>query len=266
MNEKSISQKMVILLLTVSATCVYAQSRIGLHEYTAATDDVSGKVLLVGQKLVHMGYEIQLKETVAHVPILSVQFPGLHYKDSPPESPSHAEARAKSIAERMLHAWTLMDHGSRLEVGTDDWNTYRTETKTTPAQHAAIYVRSPVAGAEPLRILTVYPEDVASYPWIHDEKSLADYFANIIQAHYLLFWRNEMDLSKYRAMRLDRTREGQIFKEIATQAVEGARQKSVRGFDRSILQDVLKNLPLSQRERLNRLATTPPMDWESTSN
>jgi len=256
---------MMVLLLAASAGCVSAESAVGLHGYAAAIDDVSGHVLLVGQKIVHLGFEMQLKETVAHIPIFSLQYSGQHYKDTALDSPDHAEARAKSVAERMLHAWTLMDHGARLEVATDDWNTYRSEMKTGPAAHAAIYVRSPVTGAEPLRILTVYPEDVAGYPWINSEKGLADYLANLIQAHYLLFWRNETDLSKYRAMPLDRTGEGQVFKEIASLAVEAARRKSMRGFDRSTLQEVLRGLPLSQCERLNRLATTPPVDWESTS-
>jgi len=265
MNEKRISWKVVILSLATFASCVSAISKVGLHEYAAAIDNVSGDVLTVGQKIVHLGFEMRLREAMANVPILSLQHAGRHYRQGPSDDPSHAEARAKSLAERMVHAWTLMDHGARLEVADDDWNAFRAQTKVASSQHAAIYVRSPVAGAEPLRILTVYPQDVAGYPWISNEKSLADYLANLIQSHYLLFWRNEGDLSKYRALHLGKTREGRIFTEIAARAGEAAKKKGLSRFDRSILRDVLATLPLSQRERLYRLATTPPMDWESTS-
>lgn len=265
MNNKRISWKVIVLLLAMLASGLSAMSKVGLHDYTAAVDDVSGHILTVGQKIVHLGFEVQLREAQASVPILALQHAGAHYRESPPNAPSHAEARAKSIAERMVHAWTLMDHGARIEVADDDWNAFRSRTKGTSSRHAAIYVHSPVAGAEPLRLVTVYPQDVAGYPWISNEKSLADYLANLIQAHYLLFWRNEGDLSKYRAMHLDRTREGQIFKEIAARAGKAAKQKGFTRFDSTILQDILKDLPLSQRERLYRLATTPPMGWESTS-
>lgn len=265
MSEKRISWKVVILLLAMSASCVSAVPKVGLQTYTAAVDDVSGNVLVAGQRIVHLGLEMRLRETVGHVPILSLQYAGQHYRESPPNSPNHAEARAKSVAERMLHAWTLMDHGARLEVADDDWNVFRPQTETGSRKHAAVYVRSPVAGAEPLRILTVYPQDVAGYPWISSEQSLADYLANLMWTHYLLFWRNEGDLSKYQALHLDKTREGKIFSEIATRATDAAKKKGLRQFNDQTVRDVLAELPLSQRERLYRLATTPPTDWESTS-
>jgi hypothetical protein len=265
MGRKRVSWKVVALVLVTLASCVSAGSKIGLHEYAACIDDVSGEVLTVGQKLVHLGFEIRLREAAAPVPILALQYAGEHYRESPEETPSHAEARAKSIAERMVHAWTLMDHGARIEVADDDWNTFRSRTKGTVSRHAAIYVRSPVPGAEPLRILTVYPQDVAGYPWISNEKSLAGYLASLIEAHYRLFSRNEIDLGKYRASPLDKTREGRIFTEIAARANDAAKKKGLSQFDAQTLREVLAGLPLSQRERLNRLATTPPMDWETTS-
>ena len=226
MGIKTLSWKTVILLVTMSASGVSAVSRVGVHDYTAASDAVSGKTLLVGQKVVHMGYELQLREVVTQVPIFAVQYSGLHYRETPADAVDHAEARAKSVAERIVHAWTLMDHGARIEVADDDWNVFRSESKTSPTRHMAVYVRSPVAGAEPLRILTVYPEDIAAYPWISSEKSLADYLAALIEAQYRLFSRNETDLSKYRASPLDKTREGRIFTEIATQASEAAQRST----------------------------------------
>jgi hypothetical protein len=158
-----------------------------------------------------------------------------------------------------------MDHGARIEVADDDWNAYRSQTRGAVSRHAAVYVRSPVPGAEPLRILTVYPQDVEAYPWISSEKSLAGYLARLIEAHYRLFSRNETDLSKYRASPLDKTQEGRIFTEIAARANDAAKAKGLSQFDAQTLRTVLDDLSLSQRERLNRLATTPPMDWESTS-
>ena len=265
MNEKRISWKVVTLLLATFASCVSAVSRVGLHEYTAAIDGVSGDVLLMGQKIGHLGFEMRLREAAANVPVLSLQHAGRHYRQSPVDDPSHAEARAKSVAERMVHAWTLMDHGARLEVAGDDWNAFRLQAKTASSQHVAIYVRSPVAGAEPLRILTIYPQDVAGYPWISNEKSLADYLANLIRAHYLLFWANEGDLSKYRALHLGKTQEGGIFAEIADRANKAAKKEGLSHFSSATVRDVLAGLSLSQREGLYRLATTPPMDWESTS-
>ncbi|MDI6451688.1 hypothetical protein [Anaerobaca lacustris] len=263
MRQDAISCKLVVLLLATVASCACARSRVGLHGYTAAVDDVSGEVLRVGQKLVHLGFEVPLGETVAPVPILSVQYAGRHHRASPAASGNHAEARAKSIAERLLHAWTLMDHGARLEVAPDDWNTFGARAQADAPPCPAVYVRSPVAGAEPLRILTVYPEDVAGYPWIASEKSLADYLANLIWAHYMLFWRNETDLSKYRALPLHRTSEGRVFTEIATRAVEAGKRGNLVQFDGTTVREVLAAMPLSERQRLYRLATAPPMDWES---
>lgn len=265
MEREKVSWKVVAFVLLAASACAFAGSKVGLHEYTAVSDDVSGEVLRMGQKLVHPGYELQLREAKAPLPILAVQYSGAHYRESPPDARNHAEARAKSIAERMLHAWTLMDHGARIEVAEDDWNAFRSRARGAASGHAAIYVRSPVPGAEPLRILTVYPEDVDGYPWIGSEKSLAAYLGDLIQAHYFLFWRNEGDLSKYRLMRLHKTREGRIFTEVAARANDVAKKKGLRQFDAQIVQEVVAGLPLSQRERLNRLATTPPMDWEATS-
>lgn len=262
--ERRISRQIAVVVLVISS-CVSAKSKVGFREYAAAIDDVSGDILTIGQKIVHFGFEMHLKEVAASVPILTLQHFGQHYRESPPEVSGHAEARAKSVAERMVHAWTLMDHGARIEVADDDWNAFRLQTKGVSSRHAAIYVRSPVVGAEPLRILTVYPQDVAGYPWISSEKSLADYLANLIQAHYLLFWRNESDLSKYRALHLARTREGRIFAEIAVRARDVAKKKGLRQFDGETVRSILADLSLSQRERLNRLATVPPIDWEPMS-
>jgi hypothetical protein len=113
--------------------------------------------------------------------------------------------------------------------------------------------------------MTIYPQDEASYPWIKTEESLAEYIVDLIQAHYLLFWRNEDDINRYEELRIDKTGEGKIFKEIAIRALEVAKLKGQSQFDSEILGDALARIPLSQRERLYRMATVPPLEWESLS-
>ena len=120
MNPERISRQIAVVVLVISS-CVSAKSKVGFGEYTAVIDDVSGDILTVGQKIVHLGFEMPLKEVATSVPILTLQHFGQHYQESPPDVSGHAEARAKSVAERIVHAWTLMDHGARIEVADDDF-------------------------------------------------------------------------------------------------------------------------------------------------
>ena len=112
--------------------------------------------------------------------------------------------------------------------------------------------------------MTAYPQDVAGYPWITSERSLAEYWAALIEAHYLLFWKCESDMSRYNNLRICRTREGRIFRDIALRAVALARSRGQNRFDGETLRAVLAALPPSQRQTLCRLATAPPADWESS--
>lgn len=265
MDGKWTSWIITIFILALVMQCVSTGSNIGLREYSAVVDGLSGTVQTYGKLIVHQKFGVQLREVVPNVPIVSLQYAGQHYREESPDDPRYAEARAKCIAERMMHAWTLMDHGAKLEVSSDSWNAYRARSKPTPPPRAAIYVRSPIAGSEPLRIMTIYPQDQAGYPWIKTEESLAEYLVDLIQAHYLLFWRNEGDISRYEELRIDQTREGKIFKEIAIRALEVARLKGQSRFDNELLGDALARIPLSQRERLYRMATVPPLEWESSS-
>jgi hypothetical protein len=226
---------------------------------------MSGSVQVFGKTIVHQKFDAQLRGAVRSIPILSLQYAGRHHREEPPDDPNHVEARAKCIAERMIHAWMLMDNGAMLKVSEDNWNVYRVKSRRTPLSHAAIYVQSPIASSEPLRIMTIYSEDVDGYPWVRSEKSLAEYLIELMHAHYLLFWRNESDIKRYEELRIDQTREGKIFKEIAIRALEVARLKSQNSFDDEILKDVLARIPLSQRERLYRMAIVPPIDWEFSS-
>jgi hypothetical protein len=254
-----------VLLIAVMPVCSGAASSIGFQSYMAATDALSGDALVVGQLIVHQGFDVPLSETIEKVPVLSLQYEGPNYRQEAPAEPNHVAARAKSVAERLVQAWSLMDHGARLEIGDDDWNAYRVPPEPTALKHTAVFLRSPVAGYEPLRIVTIYPQDVAASPWVANERSLAEYWMSMMQAHYLLFWRNETNLARYRELRLDKTEEGQIFREIASEAIDLARRKQLERLDGDTVKEVLGGMTLTQRETLYRLALVPPMDWESSA-
>lgn len=264
MNLKQASWVVGICLVALAGQPGLAVPRVGIQAYVATVDDVSGNVQTYGQLIVQQQFDVQLREAVCDVPVFSIRYAGRHHRTGPADDPTHAQARAKCIAERLAHAWTLMDHGAKLEVAVDDWAGYGLESESAPMTRPAIFIRSPVPGSEPLRVLTVYPEDVAGYPWISSERSLAEYLAALIQAHYLLFWRSESDINRYDELRIDTSREGKIFKETAVRAVETARLKGRTQFDASILKDALARMTVSQREQLYRLAIAPPLDWESS--
>jgi hypothetical protein len=254
-----------VLLAAVMPAGSRAVSSVGFQGYVAASDALSGGARVYGQLIVHQGYDLSLSETIKKVPVLSLQYGGLDYRQGPPAEPNYVEARARSVAERLVQAWSLMDHGARLEIGDDDWNAYRVPPRPTARKYTAVFIRSPVGGYEPLRILTIYPQDLAGCPWIANERSLAEYWMSMIQAHYLLFWRNETNLTRYRELRLDRTQEGQIFRVIASQAIDLARRKRLERLDANTVKEVLADMTLTQRETLYRLAIVPPMDWESSA-
>ncbi len=265
MNLKQVMAGMLILLGTLAPRYAGAAPSVGSHDYIAVLDNVSGQVRTFGQLIIHREQDVQLSETVRHLPIFSIQYPGLHYRQGPATDPNHVEARAKCIAEHLVHAWTLMDHGAQLEIGTDDWSAYTVRSQAVPPKSTAIFVRSPLPGEEPLRIITIYPQDVAGYPWVGNERSLAEYLASLIQAHYYLFWKNENNINRYEELRIGKTGEGRIFRDIAVRALEIAKRGGQIRFDATILKEALAEMSLSQRETLYRLATTPPMDWEASS-
>lgn len=265
MKLKRVIAGIFILLGTVAPRQVCAAASVGSHDYIATVDDIAGRVRTFGQLIIHRGHDVQLSETVRQLPIFSIQYAGLHYRQGPAGDPNHVAARAKCLAEHLVHAWTLMDHGAQLEIGTDDWSAYTVRSQGVPPKSTAIFIRTPLPDEEPLRIITIYPQDVAGYPWISNERSLAEYLASLIQAHYYLFWKNESDISRYDELRIAKTGEGRIFRDIAVRALELAQQRDQIRFDGAVLKEALAGMSLSQRETLYRLATTPPMDWEASS-
>lgn len=255
---------MVLSIVLAAAACLSAASDLGVREYTAVKDDVAGNVTIFGQLIVHRTYEVPLGETIRKMPVFSLQYAGPHYRQGPANEPNHVEARAICVAEHLAHAWSLMDHGAGLEVLSDDWNVQRVRPQAGPATRLAVFVQDAAAGIGPLRLVTVYPEDLAGYPWITSEQSLAEYWAALIQAHHLLFWRCESDIRRYDSLRIGRTREGKVFRDTALRALALARSRGQSGFDAATLTEALAGLSLAQRQTLCRLATTPPVDWESS--
>lgn len=251
-------------VLTVAAG-LSAGTNVGIQEYGAVRDDVVGNVTVFGQQIVHRAFDVAIGGAVRKLPILSVQYAGPHYREGPADDPNHVEGRAMCMAESLTHAWDLLDRGATLEILPDDWNNQRVLPRNGSQTHLAIFVRNASAGLTPFRIVTVYPQDVAGYPWITSERSLAEYWIALMQAHHLLFWKCEADLSRYNELRISRTDDGRIFRETALRALALARSRGQTGFGANILQEVLTSMPSSQRQRLCRLAVAPPMDWESSS-
>lgn len=252
----------VLSTVLVVATGLSAATNIGIQGYGAVRDDVSGETVVFGQQIVHRAFDVTVEETTRRLPILSLQYAGAHYRQGPSGDPNHVEGRAICVAERLMHAWNLMDHGASLEVLPDEWNVPRVHAQDQPETRLAVCVRNTAAGLDPLRIVTVYPEDVTGYPWITSERSLAEYWIALMQAHHLLFWKYEADIGRYDDLRISRTREGRVFREIARRAVARARSRGQPRFDGEILREVLRDLSPSQRQTLYRLAMMPPMDWE----
>ncbi len=266
MNNVKVSLLLMISWMVMGGSFCKADSIFALEDYPAATDDIANNISVYGQRIVNKTFDIQLRESVKPIPLFSLQFGGEYYQAGMLNDPTHVQTRAKCVAERLAHAWTLMDHGATLEVGYDTWDDYHLKAVLSPMKRVAIFIQSPLRKYDPLRIMTIYPEDVAATPWISSEQSLAQYLRDLMEAHYLLFWKKESDLFKYEALRIDSTREGKIFKEVAVRALEVAKLKGQGTFDDGILKDAIARLPLSQREQLYRLATTPPIDWESSQS
>ncbi len=237
-----------------------AATDVVIREYPARRNELTGKVELWGHKIVHSDFDVQLEEVIMKVPIMSIQYEGLHHVRG--EGVSIVEARAKCIAERLTVAWQLLDKGGRLRIRNDDWNDWRVKSKNKPPKYPAIYVVSSVLDEKPLRIMTVYPEDARAFPGVSESpRELAKYIVALIEAHYLLFQRKSSNLADYEGLQLDKTREGKIFKEIFIRAQEVMELKNLEQLDADILKDALARIAMPQRDRLVRLTFKAPPDW-----
>jgi len=254
---------MVMLLSVVFAGTCLAVPNVVIEPYPARKDLMTGEVQVWGHKIVHHDYDVQLQDVIMKVPILSIQYEGLHHVRG--QEKKLVEARAKCIAERLAIAWQLLDAGATLQVRDDDWNTWRIHHGSQPPGYPAIYVVSSALGPNRLRIMTVYPQDAVAFPGANnDTGELANYIVALIEAHYMLFARKSARLADYENLKLDQTREGKIFKEIFIRAQEVLalrEQQEQENLNEDVLKDALARVAMPQRERLVRLAFKAPPDW-----
>jgi hypothetical protein len=258
------------VVLSISLTvCAVAQvaSEIAIQPYNAYGDDLEGSAKFeFGQLLVHRFFDVETQEMVQQVPLFSLQYEGLHHIRK--EGKGTFEPRAKCVAERLELAWYLLDKGGKLVRDLDQWEDWRIHTENrpdydpAPEAYPAIYLVHETLVPR-LRIMTVYDKDVEGYPRISSEEQLADYLIALIQAHHLLFSQKSSDIQEYETLRVDRTREGRIFKEVFIRAEEVKSLKGSLEIDSQILRDALARISMPQRERLWNLAVRAPRDVTS---
>ncbi len=190
---------------------VIAQTEIAIQPFPIQRD-MTGRVEGMGQLVVHRLFDVELKQRLQHVPIFAIADEGLRH--------SSVQARAQSIAENLLMAWSILAEGGYLETATDDWimpedvEKWRLRGPFAPeyddsvmvkneqgwqrrggkyssadeVQHSfpAIYVRHESLPHTPLRIITVYPEDAKLFGQPADESGAPALFNNGELAEYLV--------------------------------------------------------------------------------
>jgi len=256
-----------ILLLVFCGELAAQEPEIAIQPYKADVDVLTGEVRAWGQMIVHRGFEVELEEGVRSVPILAIQYEGLHHVKG--AGPATVEARAKCIAERLAVAWDLLANGATLKQGVDDWRKWRLKGEAAPTYPAAptvcpaIYLHHASLGENPLRIMTVYPEDAARFPRVKDGIDLAEYLIAVIQAHHLLFSAKSSNIADYEQLEIDQTREGKIFKEIFIRADEVKTLRGEQKLNNATIKDALARVALPQRQRLVNMAIRAPRDWQN---
>jgi hypothetical protein len=270
------------------------EREIAIKPFRAVIDPASGETKHWGQVIVHRAYDVQLPEVIEHVPIFAIVHEGMHHPRGEKKY-DLLEVRAKCIAHRLSIAFDLMDEGGHLHIRRDTdydlpdellkWRLTGPYAPTNyPEYHEgselelypAIYMDHEKLGVYPRRIMTVYPKDTILFvadeetedsqgnrtiqPALLEPDELAKYYVALIKAHYLLFHKKSRNIEDYSQLKICRTREGEIFKEICIRAKETAMEASTQ-FSQEDLKSALARIAMSQRERLVRLATLPPRDW-----
>ncbi|MFW6155267.1 MAG: hypothetical protein ACOC95_08625 [Planctomycetota bacterium] len=278
-----------LLSLTMAATAAGqavddSQLPIAIQSYIAEKDPRTGEAWrgMEGYRIVHRDFDVELEDRIIEVPILGIQKPGKHY--------ATVEARAKSVAERLVHALDMMKEGGSLIVMRDNWNAYRLEDDASNAAYGVFLTHRTLPTA-PLRIITLYPEDVDRFPFVSEgdeqpqtdvddlrqteeypldkkqkeltrSRDMAEYVKSIIEAHYTLFWKRSGDIREYEALLVDlQTHEGRIFKEIFIRAQERTAMMDRSDLTAEDIKDALSRVAMSQRYRLVRMAIAAPRDW-----
>lgn len=253
---------------------VVAQTKIAVQSFPIDRG-IDGEVTSEGQLIVHRLYDVELRNSIQHIPIFAIANRGMRH--------ATVKARAQSIAENLLMAWGLLSEGWILETAPDAWVMPDDETRWQlkgpfapdyatdyPYSSPAIYVRHERFGNTPLRIMTVYPEDAAfvgqpvderGTPTLFTQEELAEYLVSLFQAHYTMLGKRSGRLEDFQNLEICKTREGKIFKEICIRALEeirGGNSGTTRVID---LKSALARVAVSQRYRLLNLAFNAPTDW-----
>jgi len=281
---KSFLGLVFVLLHLASIPGLASETKIAIEPYPVRIDRISGKHVW-GQKIAHRAFDVELKERIMNVPLFTIQYAGLHHREQSEASLGRVEARAKCIAERLEIAWHLLGKGGnlivadeQLVVGDDNWETWRLQGQTrpnyapAPETCPAIFIVHEDLGPQPLRIVTIYKEDLDAFPrggspservpWTQSE--LAEYIKSLILAHHLLFEEKSAEISDYESLKMDDTRAGKIFKEIFIRAQEVMVLKQEPELTYDILRDALARISMPQRERLVLLSFRAPRDWGET--
>ena len=252
---------------------VIAQTKLAIHRFPIERG-IGGEAESYGQLIVHRLFDVELKTPVQNIPIFAIADKGFRH--------ASVEARAQSIAENLLMAWSVLEAGWELEMAPDAWimpddeEKWRLRGPFAPdyASFAnslpAIYVRNPKFGNTPLRIMTVYPGDADLFgqpvdetgtPILFSQEELAEYLVSLIQAHYTLLAKRSSRLEDFENLEICKTREGKIFKEICLRALDETRMTSTVPTSVADLRSALARVALSQRYRLLTLAFNAPRDW-----
>lgn len=233
---------------------------IATEPYVAEKDMLSGATRW-GMRIVYRDFHVQLGDRVVPVPILALQYGGPVQTVDTNSELVGVGVRAKAVAGRLRLSWGSLDSGASLGVRAGN------ESKVglggvggQPGKNAEIYI----VGARhksPLRVMTIYPEDSASVPRANNPRELADYFKDLIQAHYLLFWQRSTDITEYEELELDSTQDGKSFKEIMIQALDIMHSRGLKAITDEVLQEALSRISVDQRQRLVRMTFICPVDW-----
>jgi len=252
---------------------VVAQTKLAIHRFPLEWG-IGGEAESYGQLIVHRLFDVELKTPIQNIPLFAIADKGYRHNSR--------EARAQSIVENLLMAWSVLDEGGHLETASDNWimpddegrwrlrGPFAPEYSTYPTAYPAIYVRSPKFGNTPLRVMTVFPEDAELFgqpsdergtPDLFSQEELAEYLVSLIQAHYTLLAKRSSQLEDFENLEICKTREGKIFKEICLRALEETRMASAGPSSIADLRSALARVALSQRYRLLTLAFNAPRDW-----
>ena len=206
-------------------------------------------------------YELELEQGIQSVRLLKLSFPGEFER---------VEQRLAAIRERLEYAMDGLSMGSA---------PYIAIRKTTKGVGIYAY-RSPsytagTPGYYPVRIMTVFEEDARSFafldPWdeqtglvgsrIRTPESLAAFLAAQIEAHFLLFLKNEASYDLYEKLALDASVSGKVYKELYISAND-VKKLTGRPFNAQTISDGLGRILIYQRKRLQSLSELVPRDWD----